>query len=92
MRKLKETADDEGLLTSNADEFEALMEKFKPSKDRDLELYKSEIIEILEDELVGRYFYAKGRLAHSLEKDNFIKQAVEILNDSGRYNSILNIQ
>ncbi len=90
MESLRKTAEDEGLLASANPEFLALIEKFKPSKERDMNLYKNEITLMLEDEIVGRYYYLTGRIAHSLEKDPFISAAVEILNDSARYNKILN--
>ena len=92
MSKLQETADDENYLEEAQAEFDALMEKFKASKDRDLVKFKKEIIEILEDEIIGRYYYQKGRIKHSLVDDPFILEAVEILNDTERYKSILNIQ
>ena len=47
---------------------------------------------ILEDEIIGRYYYQKGKIEHSLIEDPFIIEAVEILNDQTRYKSILNIQ
>ena len=90
MEALKKIAEDEGLLEDGEAEFEQLLEKFKPSKSRDLGKYKSEIVDLLEDEIVGRYYYLTGRLEHSMEKDEFILKAVEILNDSNRYNQILN--
>lgn len=92
MNKLGTTAEDENYLEDVKAEYEALMEKLKPSKDRDLAKFKGEIIDILEDEIIGRYYYQKGRIKHSLRDDPFILEAVEILNDTQRYKTILNIQ
>ncbi|UKN00357.1 S41 family peptidase [Paracrocinitomix mangrovi] len=92
MKRLEETAKDENYLTDAEAEFNALMEKFKPSKERDLQKFKSEITEILEDEIIGRYYFQKGRIEQNMGEDPFILEAVKILNDPSRYKSILNIQ
>jgi carboxyl-terminal processing protease len=90
VEELKKIALQEGLLTEGSEEFERFMEQFKPSKERDLDQYKKEIVELLEDEIVGRYYYGKGRIDHSLANDAYILEAVEILNDLPRYKKILN--
>ena len=92
MDKLKEAAKDENFLEDAKAEYEALLEKLKPSKERDLQKFKDEIIEVLEDEIVGRYYYQKGRISHSLDKDPFVLEAIKILNDQTRYKDILKIQ
>lgn len=91
MKKLKETAMDEDFFEYAKAEYEALLAKFEPSKERDLVKFKDEIIEILEDEIIGRYYYASGRIQHSLPNDPYILEAIEILNDPVRYKKILNI-
>lgn len=92
MKKLEETAKDENFMSDAQTEYDALMEKIKPSKERDLEKFKAEIVELLEDEIVGRYYYQKGRIKHSLKDDPFILESIKILNHSERYKSILNVQ
>ncbi|MFT4601460.1 MAG: carboxyl-terminal processing protease [Arenicella sp.] len=92
MEKLKETAEDENFMGDAQSEYDQLMEKFKPSKERDLEKFKKEILEILEDEIVVRYHFQKGRISHSLPDDPYIIESIKILNDKSRYNDILNIQ
>jgi carboxyl-terminal processing protease len=92
MDELKDVVEDENFMSEAEAEYKALMEKLKPSKERDLQKFKEEIMEVLEDEIVGRYYYQKGRIAHSLDKDPFILEAIKILNDSARYKDILKIQ
>jgi carboxyl-terminal processing protease len=91
MEKLKETAELENYFADARAEYEALLAKLNPSKERDLQKFKEEIIEILEDEIVGRYYYQTGRIEKSLKDDPFILEAVKILNDQARYKQILNI-
>jgi len=44
---------------------------------------------LLEQEIVSRYTYEKGRIANSLKEDIDIKKALEVLMDNARYTSIL---
>lgn len=92
MEDLKKVVEDEDFMGDAEAEYAALLEKLKPSKERDLNKFKDEIIEVLEDEIIGRYYYQKGRISHSLDKDPFILEAIKILNDSARYKDILKIQ
>ncbi len=92
MEKLEEAAQDEDSYSEAQAEFQALMDKLKPSKKNDLIKYKSELIPLLEDELIGRYYYQKGRLKHGLVEDEFILEGIEILNDLSRYKKVLNLE
>ena len=92
MEKLEEAAQDEDSYSEAQAEFEALMQKLQPSKKNDLVKYKSELIPLLEDELIGRYYYQKGRLKHGLVEDEFILEGIEILNDLPRYKKVLNLE
>ena len=68
---------------------DALEKDFAHSLDKDLDLYKQEIIELIEDEIVKRYFYESGAIAYSIHKDDQVKKAIEILNNKELYKSIL---
>ncbi|WP_066757327.1 S41 family peptidase [Crocinitomix algicola] len=92
LKKVEEAAQDEASFEKVKEEYQALMDKLKPSKSEDLQKYKTEIIPLLSDEIIGRYYYQKGRIQHSLVKDEFILESIEILNDLSRYNSILKIE
>jgi hypothetical protein len=52
-------------------------------------LYKKDIQEIIENQMVARYCYSKGGVKHTIPGDEVIKQAVELLSDEARYNHIL---
>jgi len=92
MDQLKKTTEAENYYDDVKAEFIALYQKLKPSKERDLEKFKPELIELLEDEIIGRYYYEKGRIEHAMKKDPFILEAVKILNDPLRYKEILNVK
>lgn len=92
LKVLKEQAVEEGVFSENEALFDELSLAYKPSKEKDLETYKSEIVDLLESEIIGRYYFQTGRIQQSLLNDDYILEAVKILNDKNRYNSILNIQ
>lgn len=89
LKKMKETAEKEGFYTDSKAEYDALMEKVVPSKERDLEKFKEEISTLLENEIISRYYYQKGRAVDSFRKDQYIEKSLEILKDTGKYNTIL---
>jgi carboxyl-terminal processing protease len=89
LKKMKDAAEEEGFLAEAQAEYDALMAKVVPSKDRDLEKFKSEIKMLLENEIVSRYYYQKGRAVNSFKKDEVLDKALEILRNSNQYNTIL---
>lgn len=92
IKDLEEKAKEEDEFSEASAEFEALREKLQPSKKEDLLKYKDEIKPLLADEIVGRYYYQKGRIIRGLEGDEFISTAIEILNDNARYKKVLNLE
>ena len=92
MKSLETAAEEEDSYDEIKTEYLALLKKLEPSKSNDLIKYKNEIIPILADEIVGRYYYQKGRIVYGLVADKFIIAAIEILNDSPRYKKVLNLE
>lgn len=70
-------------------EFESIKKKLLDDKQKDLQKHHDELKEILEGEIVSRYYYQKGRLESSFNNDFELKRAIEILNDTLTYSSIL---
>jgi carboxyl-terminal processing protease len=87
--KVLETAKKEGYEDGIKSEYEALMKKIRASKENDLDRFKHQIKEMLENEIVSRYYYQKGRALHSFSDDKSLLKAVEVLNDSKLYKSLL---
>lgn len=89
LKKMKETAEEEGFYSDASQEYEALLAKVVPSKERDLEKFKEEISRMLENEIVSRYYFQQGRAEHAFRGDADIEKAVEILQNKQTYNTIL---
>ena len=66
-------------------EFEALKAKLEPNLDKDLKEFKQEISELLEDEIVSRYYYQKGAIRAAINDDKGIKKAIDELNSVTAY-------
>ena len=55
----------------------------------DLKLFRDEITRLLEDEIIGRYYYEEGIINHSLKLDKQLGKALEVINDENLYASTL---
>ena len=61
--------------------------KLEPNLDKDLKEFKDEISELLEDEIISRYYYQKGAIRAAINDDKGIKKAIEELNSETAYYS-----
>lgn len=73
----------------NKDIFTTLEKDVSHSLDKDLALFRNEITELIEDEIIGRYFYEEGEIKWTIQKDEQISKALEILNNKEEYSSLL---
>lgn len=89
LKKMKETAEKEGYFEEIKADYEDMISKITPSKERDLQKFKSEISEMLENEIISRYYFQKGRTVASLKNDIVVQRAVQVLMNSTEYNTIL---
>ncbi len=89
LEKLKETAEKEGYMPDLDSEIKTLETKIKSDKQKDIYKFKDEIAEILTEEISSRYYYQKGRIVTSLQYDTALKEAVSVLKNQQRYQSIL---
>jgi carboxyl-terminal processing protease len=87
--ELKKIATKEKYLDKVQKEFDALKSTLAHNKTEDLQLFKSEIKQLLEREIVTRYYFQKGKIQHALSVDEEVKKAIEILSDKEQYNNIL---
>ncbi len=92
LEQMLEVAEKEGYDKSITDEYQALYDKVKASKEKDLELFKDQITKLVEGEIVSRYYFQEGRVLNAFNHDRALKQAIEILSDQKEYDRILNIE
>ncbi|MDA3820144.1 MAG: S41 family peptidase [Candidatus Delongbacteria bacterium] len=70
-------------------EFDELAAKIAHDRDKDLRLFKDEIKELLAEEIVGRYYYRKGKIKYGLQTDQEVEKALEILSNPEKMENIL---
>ena len=70
-------------------ELNDLTVKLTPNIPQDFKRFRKEISELLEEEIVSRYYYQHGRLEISTRHDTEVKRAAEILQDRALYKSFL---
>ncbi len=89
LEKLKKNADDEHYFESLEEEYNALSAKLATNKEDDLFKHKEQIKEIITGEIRSRYFYQEGRIEASLLFDTEIAEAIDILQNKEKYNTLL---
>jgi carboxyl-terminal processing protease len=70
-------------------EYDALKAKMQLSKKNDLQQNKDEIKQVLENEIVSRYYFEKGRYETNFKYDKELAQSVKIMQDKNQVASIL---
>ncbi len=89
IEELIEEAEDEKYYEELKQQIEVLQKQMGDSKDNDIVRFQNEISQILESEIVTRYYYQKGSAESAIKYDQDVKKAVEILSDPLKYTAIL---
>lgn len=87
--KLIKIAREEKYYDQIAGNIDALKANVEHSIDRDLEVFRDEISELLADQFMGRYYLQAGVIEYHVRFDKAIKRAVEVLENTGEYEEIL---
>lgn len=69
--------------------YKDLAAKLKRDKKQDLEKHRKEITQILESEIVSRYYYMRGRAEHGLRDDMQMDKALILLEKPTDYQALL---
>lgn len=89
LEALKETATDEKYFDAVKSQYQAIRKKIEQDKQQDIVKHKQEIIGLLENEIVGRYYYAYGKVKKSYQNDKEVVKAIELINSPEQYSAIL---
>jgi carboxyl-terminal processing protease len=87
--EFKKIAESEKYLEAILADLEKVNTNLKHDKENDLIKFKDEIKELLEEEIISRYYYSKGRTEATFDNDKDIQEAIKIINDTKKYNEIL---
>ena len=89
LKKWKETTEKEGDFDKIKTEYDAILSKLSSTKEANFDKSKDEVRNILENEIVSRYYFQNGRILNGFTSDKSIEKSIEILQNSSRYNTIL---
>jgi carboxyl-terminal processing protease len=86
---LKKKAEQENYFDAIKDSYETMKNQLKHDKQADLDKNKEELVSLIEEEIVRRYFYQKGRTEASFAHDLDIQESLKILADPIKYKATL---
>lgn len=89
MEDLKKNSEEEKYFQDITTEYDALKNKLAHNKQADVEKNKTEILQLLEEEIISRYYYQSGRIETALQHDPELKKAIEVLGNKDEYSSLL---
>jgi carboxyl-terminal processing protease len=91
MEYLERKAKEDEYLDALSDEIAVLRKQYEQEEQQDLIRYKAVIKELLEEEIVARYYYERGRVANAIQKDPEVIKATEVLGNPVTYQNILTL-
>ncbi len=92
LEQLVETAKKEKYYQKTEVEINVLKNALKHNFKDDLLYFKDEVKELLEGEIIKRYYYRKGSILKNISENESIVKAIEVMNDKSKYNSLLKPQ
>lgn len=87
-KKLEEVAKRERYFDHAKAQLEALHAELAPDRTEELTRFRTDIEEVLRNEIVGRYHFQTGRAKAALVTDPVVRSGLEVIN-SARYNEVL---
>jgi carboxyl-terminal processing protease len=89
LKKLIATAKIEGYGDLAATDFKSLQSLLTPNIDKDMNLFKKDIENLINAEIVKRYYYQKGVVRYSLQHDKTLDKAMDVIDNNAEYNKLL---
>lgn len=90
LSNLRKTAETEGYMTPETQaQFDSLAVALTHDLNHDLDVNRDMITDLLESEIIGRYYYDRGTVIQDLRRDKAVDKAIEILSSPSRLRSIL---
>lgn len=89
LKKLMATAKIEGYSDLASTDFKSLQTLLTPNIDKDMDLFKKDIENLINAEIVKRYYYQKGVVRYSLQHDKTLDKAIDVIDNNAEYNKLL---
>ena len=89
LKELRKIATKEKYAEENKEVFNQLESIFKVNFEKDALKNRKELQFFIENEMVSRKYFQKGRMSAAVSKDPYTTKAIEVLKDKNSYNKIL---
>jgi len=89
LSEMMEKAEDEALKSQISSEVKKIRDQISAFKKQELDNKEPEIVSLLTDEIIKRYFYKEGLYEYYTDNNPEINQAQSLLNNSSEYSKIL---
>ncbi len=89
INELGENKENNQMLDKVKDKIALLQAEIAHNKEQDLLTYKMEIKELLEEEIMGRYYFTRGEIACAVSHDDKVAEAIAILQHPDTYQQLL---
>jgi carboxyl-terminal processing protease len=89
LENLEKTFEEEEYEKDLKDALSQMRKQLEQSKDYDLDKHKDEVVRLLREEIIQRYYFKQGVIESSFIYDEDIKAAIEVLNNKEKYEKIL---
>jgi len=89
LKALKAKAEDEKSFEILKPQFEALSQKIKESKNQQLQLNKKDITDLIEGEIIRRYYSRRDQIERGFTHDEDIKAAIKLIKTPSEYQKLL---
>lgn len=89
LEDLRKDSEKEHYFNAIKSEYDALKTQMDNDKKNDLTKFRSQITDLLKQEIVSRYYFQKGKIIASLETDKDIAAAIDALTNQVLYKSVL---
>ena len=87
--QLKISAKEENILYSISDQLKIIRSQMIIEKGNSIKQSKDQIVDLIESEIVSRYYFEAGKVVQQLKNDHEVAEAIKLLKDKERYASIL---
>ena len=81
-----ESLENEALVSK---EYQQIKKKLNQNKVAEISKNKDYLTDLIQEEILERYYYTEGSYQNKLQQDKVIKEAVKVLNDQKKYSKIL---
>jgi len=89
LEDLRKNSEKENYFNAIRSEYDALKKQMENDKKSDLTKFKSQICDLIKQEIVSRYYYQRGKIIASLSTDKDLAEAITTLTDQTLYKSVL---